>query len=154
MENKMLKLNEIKPEPGCRKNAKRVGRGQGSGTGTTAGKGNNGYKARKGASVKAYFEGGQIPLTRRLPKRGFYNPFKKEFQIVNVGNLEKLDNEGEINIETLHDLGLIHEIDRPVKVLGDGEITKSITIKAHSFSKTAREKIEKAKGKAEVIGRA
>ncbi|MDO5576045.1 MAG: 50S ribosomal protein L15 [Fibrobacter sp.] len=150
----MLKLNEIKPAKGCKKSAKRIGRGQGSGTGSTAGKGNNGYRARKGAPARTYFEGGQTPLVRRLPKRGFFNPFKKEFQIVNVGDLEKIDFEGEISVETLHANGLIHEVDRPVKILGDGDLTKAIAIKVHSFSKTAREKIENAKGKAEVIGRA
>lgn len=151
----MLKLNELKPTPGSRKKAKRIGRGTGSGTGSTAGKGNNGDRARSGAKTKFYFEGGQTPLTRRIPKRGFHSPFKVEYQIVNVGTLETLDNEGkDITIEFLHDQGLIHEVDRPVKILGNGDLTKTISIKAHSFSKTAREKIEKAKGKAEVITRA
>jgi len=149
----MLKLNELKPADGARRKTKRLGRGTGSGTGCTAGKGNNGYKARSGAKNKFYFEGGQIPLTRRLPKRGFTNIFKKEFQIVNVADLEKCtDDTKEITVEYLHKNGLIHEIDRPVKILGNGELTKTITVKVHAFSKTAREKIEKVKGKAEVIG--
>ena len=149
----MLKLNELRPAPGSRKKTKRLGRGSGSGQGTTAGKGNNGNKARSGSTNKFYFEGGQTPLTRRIPKRGFTNIFRKEYQIVNVGDLEKMELlDKEITIEQLHENGLIHEVDRPVKILGNGELTKNITIRVHAFSKTAREKIEKAKGKAEVIG--
>ncbi len=151
----MLKLNELKPAPGAVKNKKRIGRGTGSGNGSTAGKGNNGDRARSGAKNKLYFEGGQTPLTRRIPKRGFYNPFKLEYQIVNVGSLETLKVQvEEITIEVLHKNGLIHELDRPVKVLGNGELTKAVNIKVHAFSRTAKEKIEKNKGKAEVIGRA
>lgn len=151
----MLKLNELKPAAGATKNRKRIGRGTGSGQGSTAGKGNNGDRARSGAVEKLYFEGGQTPLTRRIPKRGFVSPFKVEFQIVNVESLNGLDSkDNEITIELLHKSGLIHEMNRPVKILGNGEITKAVTIKAHSFSKTAKEKIEKAKGKAEVLGRA
>ena len=151
----MLKLNELKPAAGSRKKSKRIGRGTGSGTGCTAGKGNNGHRARSGSSNKYYFEGGQTPLTRRIPKRGFTNIFRQEYQIVNVGDLEKMEqSDKEITIEMLHENGLIHEIDRPVKILGNGELTKNISIKVHAFSKSAREKIEKAKGKAEVIGSA
>lgn len=151
----MLKLNELQPAVGSRKNKKRIGRGTGSGTGSTAGKGNNGDKARSGSFTKFYFEGGQTPLTRRIPKRGFTNIFRKEYQIVNVSELEKLENvDKEITVEFLHKSGLVHEVDRPVKILGNGELTKTLTIKVNAFSKTAREKIEKAKGKAEVIGRA
>jgi large subunit ribosomal protein L15 len=153
MEKKMLKLNEIKPVRGSRKTKKRIGRGTGSGTGCTAGKGNNGHKARSGSTNKSYFEGGQTPLTRRIPKRGFVNIFRTTYQIVNVAELDKVEsNEKEITVTILHQNGLIHEVNKPVKILGNGEITKSIIIKAHAFSKSAREKIEKAKGKAEVIG--
>ncbi len=149
----MLKLNDLKPAAGSRKTKKRIGRGTGSGTGSTAGKGNNGHNARTGTSNKYYFEGGQTPLTRRIPKRGFTNIFRKEYQIVNICDLEKLEiADQEIGIEFLHRNGLVHEIDRPVKILGNGELTKKIAIKVHAYSKTAREKIEKAKGKAEVIG--
>jgi large subunit ribosomal protein L15 len=149
----MLKLNELKPGPGSRKNTKRLGRGTGSGQGSTAGKGNNGHKARSGSTNKFYFEGGQTPLTRRIPKRGFTNIFRKEYQIVNVGDLEKMALlDKEITVGVLHENGLIHEVDRPVKILGNGELTKNVSVKVHAFSKTAREKIEKAKGKAEVIG--
>ncbi len=151
----MLKLNELKPAEGARKVAKRIGRGTGSGSGSTAGKGNNGDRARSGSKEKLYFEGGQNPITRRIPKRGFISPFKVEYQIVNVGSLETVENTGkEITVEYLHELGLIHEVDKPVKILGNGELTKAVAVKAHSFSKTAREKIEKAKGKAEVVSRA
>lgn len=149
----MLKLNELKPADGSRKTSKRLGRGTGSGQGSTAGKGNNGDKARSGSFNKFYFEGGQTPLTRRIPKRGFTNIFRTEYQIVNVGDLEKIDaSDKEITVEFLHQIGLVHEADRPVKILGNGELSKSMTVKVHAFSKTAREKIEKAKGKAEVVG--
>ncbi len=151
----MLKLNELKPAPGAVKNKKRIGRGTGSGNGSTAGKGNNGDRARSGSRTKLYFEGGQTPLTRRLPKRGFISPFKVEYQIVNLSSLEKMKAEAEeINAEFLLNQGLIHGLDRPVKILGNGELTKTLNIKVHAFSRTAKEKIEKNKGKAEVIGRA
>lgn len=151
----MLKLNELKPMPGAVRKSKRLGRGTGSGTGSTSGKGNNGDRARSGSKAKLYFEGGQTPLTRRIPKRGFINPFKIEYQIVNVGNIEAADiKDTEVTIEVLHKLGLIHEVDRPVKILGNGDFNKALTIKAHAFSKSALEKIEKAKGKAEVLNRA
>lgn len=151
----MLKLNELKPANGTRKTRRRVGRGQGSGRGCTAGYGNNGHKARSGSSTKLYFEGGQTPLTRRVPKRGFFSPFKLEYQIVNVSSLEKIGStEKEITIELLYSQGLIHEKELPVKILGEGELTKAFTIKAHAFSKSAKDKIEKAKGKAEVVTRA
>jgi large subunit ribosomal protein L15 len=155
MENKMLKLNELKPAPGAVRNRKRIGRGTGSGTGSTAGKGNNGDKARSGSRTKLYFEGGQTPLTRRIPKRGFRSPFKVEYQIVNVSSLEKIKMETEeITVDLLYRQKLIQELDRPVKILGNGELTKALNVKAHAFSRTAKEKIEKNKGKAEVIGRA
>lgn len=151
----MLKLNDLQPAKGSKRKTKRLGRGTGSGRGCTAGKGNNGLKARRGASNKLYFEGGQTPLTRRIPKKGFNNIFKKEFQIVNVAELEKLEEtDTEINVTFLHEKGLIHEVDRPVKILGNGELNKTFTIKVHAYSKAAREKIENAKGKAEVIDRA
>ena len=149
----MLKLNDLKPASGSRRNRKRIGRGTGSGTGSTAGKGNNGDKARSGSTNKFYFEGGQTPLTRRLPKRGFTNIFRTVYQIVNIADLEKIENtDKEITVEFLHSNGLVHEVDRPVKILGNGDLTKPLSIKVHAYSKTAREKIEKAKGKAEVIG--
>lgn len=150
----MLKLNELRPAAGSKKVAKRIGRGTGSGNGCTAGKGNNGHRARSGSSNKLYFEGGQTPLTRRLPKRGFHSPFKVEFQIVNVSVLEKFETGKEITAEILFQSGLIHNAEQPVKILGNGDLTKSLTVKVDAFSKSAKDKIEKAKGKAEVIGRA
>lgn len=148
----MLKLNTLKPAPGARRTTKRLGRGTASGQGKTAGHGNNGDKARSGAYQKFYFEGGQTPLTRRIPKFGFHSPFKREYQIVNVGDLEKAEIEGtEIDAKVLRELGLIHEAAKPVKILGNGEISKAFNFKVNAYSKTAREKIEKAKGKAEVI---
>ncbi len=152
----MLRLNELKPSPGSRKCRKRIGRGTASGQGCTAGKGNNGHKARSGSRNKYYFEGGQTPLTRRIPKRGFTNIFRKEYQIVNIGDLKNIQNidTKEIGASFLYENGLIHRIDLPVKILGNGELMKNISIKANAFSKTARQKIEKAKGKVEVIGSA
>lgn len=151
----MLKLNEIKVAAGSRKKAKRVGRGQGSGSGCTSGYGMNGDKARSGSRLKLYFEGGQTPLSRRIPKRGFNNPSKISFQIVNVGDLEKGEFEAvELDPKWFFENGYIHSDKQPVKILGNGEITKKLTIRAEAFSKSAREKIEQAKGKAEVISRA
>ncbi len=155
MENSMLTLNELRPEKGSRQRSKRIGRGQGSGQGCTAGKGMNGAKARTGARQKLYFEGGQTPLTRRIPKRGFKNSNKVKYQIVNVADLEKAKfTETEIDIQWLSEHGFVHTDALPVKVLGNGELSKKLTVKASAFSKSAREKIEKANGKAEVITRA
>ncbi|MBN1981384.1 MAG: 50S ribosomal protein L15 [Chitinivibrionales bacterium] len=151
----MKQLNTIQPALGSTRDRLRVGRGRGSGQGCTAGYGNNGAKARAGASTKLYYEGGQTPITRRLPKRGFTNRFKVENQIVNVGQIQNVDfTEKEITVQMLFDRGLVHSQSMPVKILGGGEFTKSVTIKADSFSKSALEKIEKAKGKAEVTTRA
>ncbi len=135
----MLKLNDLKPNKGAKKNKKRVGRGTSSGWGKTAGRGHKGQKSRSGGTKGIHFEGGQTPLYRRLPKRGFKNyPFKKEYIIVNVSQLNKLD--GEVSKESLKISGLL-------KILGDGEISKAITVKADKFSKTAKKKIEAAGGK-------
>lgn len=151
----MSMLNNLRPSKGSNRNKKRIGKGPGSGWGTTSGKGNNGAKARRGAKNKLYFEGGQTPITRRLPKRGFNNIFKTHYQIVNIGDVQKIKNEdSEIDAQWLYDHGLIHSKDKLIKILGNGEILKSITIKANAFSKTARDKIEKAKGKTEVVNSA
>jgi large subunit ribosomal protein L15 len=148
----MLKMNNLKPPAGSHRETKRLGRGTASGQGKTAGHGSNGDKSRSGSFRKFYFEGGQTPLTRRLPKVGFRSPFKAEYQIVNVGMLEEADAGGkEITAEVLRELGLIHEAGKPVKILGKGELTKALVFKANAYSKTAKEKIEKAKGKAEVV---
>jgi large subunit ribosomal protein L15 len=148
----MLKMNNLKPAPGSNRPTKRLGRGTASGQGKTAGHGENGDGSRSGSYQKFYFEGGQTPLTRRVPKVGFHSPFKKEFQIVNVGSLEEIDVGGrEVTAEVLREFGLIHDVTEPVKMLGTGEFTKALTFKVNAYSKSAKEKIEKANGKAEVI---
>jgi large subunit ribosomal protein L15 len=148
----MLKMNNLRPAPGSHRETKRLGRGTGSGQGKTGGHGSNGDKARSGAYQKFYFEGGQTPLTRRIPKVGFHSPFKKEYQVVNVGALEDVDLGGsEVTVETLRKLKLIHEVGKPVKILGTGELTKALVFRVNAYSKSAKDKIEKAKGKAEVV---
>jgi large subunit ribosomal protein L15 len=145
-----MNLSDLAPAPGSRKKRKRVGRGPGSGHGKTSCRGHKGQNSRSGGGVKPGFEGGQMPLQRRLPKRGFTNIFQKTFSIVNVSSLEKLE-ESEITPEVLIKEGLVRKIQDGVKILGNGELTKALTVKAHAFSASAKEKIEKAKGTAEVI---
>ncbi len=143
---------ELYELPRIVKKRKRVGRGDGSGWGTTAGKGNKGEKARSGGAKPAYFEGGQTPIYRRLPKRGFKNPFRVEYTTVNVGKLEEVCNDGDVvDITFMIKRGLVKS-NRPVKVLGDGELTKKLTVIADAFSKSAKEKIERAGGSVEVLG--
>lgn len=146
-----MKLHELKAVEGARKSPKRVGRGTGSGLGTTSGRGNKGQNARSGGGVRPGFEGGQMPLTRRLPKVGFTNIFAKEYAEVNVASLERFDNGTEITPEVLKQEGVIKNVKDGVKILGNGQLTKSLIVKAHKFSKTAQQKIESAGGKAEVI---
>ncbi len=147
-----MKLHELQPAPGSVKDVKRIGRGHGSGNGKTAGKGHKGQKARSGGSIRAGFEGGQMPLQRRIPKRGFNNIFAKEFATVNVSELEKRFESGAvIDAAALIESGAIKDTKDGVKILGDGELTKSLTVKAVKFTATAKEKIEKAGGKAEVM---
>ncbi len=151
----MFRMNELRPAEGSTRDSKRRGRGTGSGNGKTAGRGHKGAGSRSGTKKKLYFEGGQTPLTRRIPKRGFVNIFKKRYQIVNVGDIVKKEpQDKEVTAEWLHANGLIRSATEPVKILGNGDCAKSIVVKADSFSKSAREKIEKAKGKAEVVARA
>ena len=138
-----MKLHELSPAPGSTKKAFRVGRGAGSGNGKTAGKGHKGQKARSGGGVRPGFEGGQMPLQRRIPKRGFNNIFAKQFAIVNVSDLERFDNDTVVTEELLVQTGL--------KILGNGDLSKKLTVNATAFSASAKEKIEKAGGKAEVI---
>lgn len=145
-------LSELKPNKGAVKKPKRVGRGPGSGHGKTSCRGQNGQKSRSGFSIHPGFEGGQMPLQRRLPKRGFTNIFKKEWQAVNTGILEKLFETGAIiDKKALKEVGLINNIEKPVKILAKGKITKSFTLIADAFSKAAVDFIEKVGGKAEVI---
>ncbi|MFH1217048.1 MAG: 50S ribosomal protein L15 [Pseudomonadota bacterium] len=142
----MLSLSNLSPQEGSRKPRKRVGRGHGSGHGKTSGRGHKGFKARSGSGVKMGFEGGQMPLQRRLPKRGFNNIFKKEFAVVNVRDLDKLDAGLRIDRDVLVAAGLVRSKDRFVKLLGDGEVSKKFTVAVDSVSESARAKIEKAGG--------
>jgi large subunit ribosomal protein L15 len=146
-----MKLYELKPAPGSKKNRIRKGRGNASGRGTTAGKGHKGQNARSGGGVRPGFEGGQMPLYRRIPKRGFVNIFAKEFVEVNVSQLDKFDNGTVVTPELLKKSGVISKIRDGVVILGRGEISKDLTVKASRFSKTAAQKIEAAGGKVEVI---
>ncbi|MFV9568492.1 50S ribosomal protein L15 [Thermoanaerobacter mathranii] len=147
-----MRLHDLKPAEGARREKKRVGRGIGSGHGKTSCRGQKGQKARSGGGVRPGFEGGQMPLTRRLPKRGFTNIFKKEYAIVNVGTLEERFEEGAvITPEVLIESGIIKDVKDGVKILGDGDLNKKFTVKAHKFSQSAIEKIQAVGGKAEVI---
>ncbi len=147
-----MKLHELSPAAGSSKKAWRKGRGPGSGNGKTAGRGHKGQNARSGGGVRPGFEGGQIPLYRRLPKRGFTNDmFKKEYAIVNVELLDTFNDGDVVSMETLLEAGIIKKELSGLKVLGRGEITKKLTVKAAIFSASAKEKIEAAGGKAEVI---
>lgn len=148
-----MKLHELKPVPGSTKRRKIVGRGRGTGHGTTAGRGGKGQTARTGSSIPAWFEGGQMPLIRRLPKRGFTNIFKKDYAIVNVEAFEHLDPGQEITPALLVQKGLIRARHDGVKVLGTGTLSKAFTVRAHKFSKSAVAKIEAAEGKVQVIDR-
>jgi len=145
-----MKLCDLMPAPGSRKRKKRVGRGPGSGHGKTSCRGHKGQKARSGGGVKSGFEGGQMPLYRRVPKRGFTNIFQKCYTVINVGELNAL-TETEITPELLLQKGMVKDIRDGVKVLGNGEVSRPMTVKAHAFSKSAREKIMQAKGSVEII---
>ncbi len=146
-----MRLEELKPAAGATKKAKRVGRGVGSGSGKTAGKGHKGQKARSGGVKGAGFEGGQMPLQRRIPKRGFTNIFRKEYSVVNLQDLETMAGGEPITPEMLMRKGLIKDMKTGVKVLGMGELKTKLIVRAQKFSKSAVEKIQAAGGKAEVI---
>ena len=146
-----MKLHELSPAEGSAKAAWRKGRGAGSGNGKTAGKGHKGQNARSGGGVRPGFEGGQIPLYRRLPKRGFNNIFAKHYAIVNVNALDVFENGAVVNAETLIEKGIIKKALDGVKVLGRGEVTKKVTVQAAIFSASAKEKIESVGGKCEVV---
>ncbi|MCH5204773.1 MAG: 50S ribosomal protein L15 [Oscillospiraceae bacterium] len=147
-----MKLHELAPAAGSTKEVKRIGRGHGSGNGKTAGKGHKGQKARSGGSIRPGFEGGQMPLQRRIPKRGFTNIFAKEFAEVNVSELEKRFEDGAVvDAEALIESGAIKNAKDGIKILGNGELSKKLTVKAAKFTAAAQEKIEKAGGKAEVM---
>ena len=149
-------LSNMKPAPGSRKKRKRIGRGQGSGHGGTSTRGHKGAGSRSGTRDRAWFEGGQMPLVRRIPKRGFHSPFRVEYQVVNIQTLQKLATDGKVagglvTPELLVKLGVVKGSAVPVKVLGTGELTAKLEIAAHAFSKSAIRKIETAGGKAQTI---
>lgn len=146
-----MKLHELKAVPGARKTRKRRGRGQASGQGKTGGRGMNGQNSRSGGGTRPGFEGGQMPLYRRIPKRGFTNIWATEYAILNVDDLNKFEAGAVVTPDMLKEAGIIKQIKDGVKVLGDGKLEKNLTVQAHKFSKAAIEKIESAGGKAEVI---
>jgi large subunit ribosomal protein L15 len=146
-----MKLHELQPAPGSTREKKRLGRGIGSGLGKTSGKGHKGAKARSGGGKAPGFEGGQMPLTRRVPKSGFTNIFRKEYAIVKVESLERFEAGARVTVDMLKEAGLVKKTLDGVKILGNGELTKALTVEANKFTAQAREKIEKAGGKAEVI---
>ena len=147
-----MKLHELTPAPGSVKEAKRKGRGAGSGNGKTAGKGHKGQKARSGGGVRPGFEGGQMPLQRRIPKRGFNNIFATNYVAINVGVLEQKFNDGDVvDAAAIKASGIIKNTRDGIKILGEGNLTKKLTVKAAAYSESAKQKIEEAGGKAEVI---
>ncbi len=145
----MAELHDLSPAAGSHRGRKRVGRGPGSGLGKTAGRGQKGQGARAGGNVSIHFEGGQMPLHRRIPKRGFKSMNRVEYQVVNLRDLEPF--EGRVTVETLKGAGLIGNSRRPVKVLGQGDVTKALSVEAHAFSKSAKQKIEAAGGSVAVL---
>ncbi|MDD4170934.1 MAG: 50S ribosomal protein L15 [Syntrophomonas sp.] len=146
-----MKLEELKSPPGANKRTKRVGRGIGSGHGKTSTRGHKGQKARSGGGIRLGFEGGQMPLQRRIPKRGFTNIFRKEYAIVNVQDLNCFDDGSIVTIELLQQAGLINKVNTGVKLLGDGELEKRLTVQVHKCSRQAEEKLAARGGKFEVI---
>ena len=146
-----MKLNELSPAKGATKNRKRVGRGTGSGLGKTAGRGHKGQKSRSGGNIPAWFEGGQLPLTRRLPIKGFTNYTRREYEVVNLSDLERSGLEGTVTIAVLRAAGIVTRSKKPVKILGMGEVTKALDLKVNAVSAKAREKIEAAGGSIELV---
>lgn len=146
-----MKLHELRAVPGATKAPKRKGRGTASGQGTTAGRGMNGQKSRSGGKIRPGFEGGQMPLYRRIPKRGFTNIWGTEYTVLNVADLNRFEAGTEVTPELLKEAGVVKQVKDGIKILGNGTLEKNITVKANKFSKTAVEKIEAAGGKAEVI---
>ena len=147
-----MEIHELSPAPGSRKEAWRKGRGHSTGNGKTAGRGHKGQKARSGGGVRVGFEGGQMPLARRIPKRGFNNIFAKPLESVNVSVLnDRFEDGAEVDAQVLLDTGVLSKCQYGVKILGNGEITKKLTVRAKAFSASAKEKIEAAGGKAEVV---
>lgn len=146
-----MNINELSPAPGSTHVGKRKGRGHGTGNGKTAGRGHKGQKARSGGGVRVGFEGGQMPLARRVPKRGFNNIFAKPLEIVNIRSLERFEDGAEVDVTTFLDAGILTKCEYGVKILGNGNLTKKLTVKASAFSESAKQKIEAAGGKAQVV---
>lgn len=146
-----MKLHELSPPKGSRRGRKRVGRGPGSGHGKTSCRGHKGQKSRSGGSIPPWFEGGQMPLQRRLPKRGFTNIFKKHYALIKIKDLAGFNPDSEVDIEALKNAGLVRKMRDGVKLLGDGEISQPLLIQVNKASKTAREKIEAAGGQVKII---
>ena len=146
-----MKLDSLKPSKGSIKNKKRIGRGHGSGLGKTSGRGHKGAGQRSGNKRRAWFEGGQMPLARRLPRRGFTNIFKEEIQIVNISDLNRIEKNSEIDPVVLQENGMIRSSLKPVKILGEGDIDKKLNVTASAFSASAKNKIEKAGGRATIL---
>lgn len=150
-----MNLHELAPNPGARKERKRLGRGLGSGLGKTSGKGHKGQNARAGGGVRPGFEGGQMPLTRRLPKRGFSNePFRVRYEVINLAALDRFEAGTVVTPELLEETRVLKDAAKGVKLLGTGDITKALTVKVHAVSESAKQKIEAAGGKVEVLGEA
>ncbi len=147
----MTKLDDLKPAPGANRKRKRVGRGDGSGHGKTSCRGHKGQGARSGGGTRPGFEGGQMPLQRRIPKRGFHNPFRTEMAVINLQQLESYASGSEVTPESLVERGWVSGKHKKIKILGDGSLTKALTVKAHGFSARAKEKIEACGGKTELI---
>jgi large subunit ribosomal protein L15 len=149
-----MNLSDLTPAPGATKGRKRLGRGTGSGHGKTSGRGHKGRGSRSGGNTPPGYEGGQMPLQRRLPKHGFRNPFRQEFSIVNLGQLEeRFDAGAVVDAEALRTKGLVRGLERPIKILADGTLTKSLTVKANKFSAAAVQRLQAAGGNAEVVQR-
>ncbi|MEX0829590.1 MAG: 50S ribosomal protein L15 [Nitrospirales bacterium] len=149
-----MKLHDLHPSPGSKKKKKRLGRGHGSGLGKTSGKGHKGLLARAGRANQAGFEGGQMPLARRLPKRGFTNTFRIEYTVINIQVLAAQENSADFNPSVFRELGLVKGRNSRIKILGEGDISRALVVEAHKFSGSAKQKIEEAGGQARVIGRA
>ncbi|MFC1544525.1 50S ribosomal protein L15 [Gemmatimonadota bacterium] len=147
-----MKLSELKKPEGATRERKRVGRGRGSGQGGTSGRGQNGQKSRSGHhKLPAWFEGGQMPIQRRLPKRGFKNPFRKEYQVINLSDIERTGKRDSLDPKSMAELRLIRKVGQPIKVLGNGKLSFAVSVSANAFSAKARELIEAAGGKVEVL---
>ncbi len=149
-----MKLHDLHPAPGSKTKRKRLGRGPGSGLGKTSGKGHKGLLARSGLANQIGFEGGQMPLARRLPKRGFTNTFRIHYAVINLKDLGARENTSEFNPSIFKELGLVKGRRSPIKILGEGEVNRPLVVEAHKFSESAKQKIEQAGGQAKVIGRA